>query len=210
MTGARLVTATFVVLLVAQLLIGVVFGSIQTGTTVLATDAGQAGIAGLVHASLGVGSVIAGLAVAALPARFGYASRVLVAALGLALLSLPLLVTDTIPRLFLVVLVLGFVVAPYMISVFMLGERAAPASRVGAAMTLLAGATGLGYAVGSAAAGRLADVHGHTGAFAVTVTAAASAALLAGLSQPLLRGIGAPDRSTPADVEQKDTAPAAV
>ena len=106
-TGARLVTATFVVLLVAQLLIGVVFGSIQTGTTVLATDAGQAGIAGLVHASLGVGSVIAGLAVASLPARFGYAARVLVAALGLALLSLPLLVTDTIPRLFVVVLVLG-------------------------------------------------------------------------------------------------------
>ena len=188
--GARLMSAAFVVLLVAQLLIGVVFGSIQTGTTVLATDAGQAGIAGLVHASLGVGSVIAGLAVAALPARFGYASRVLVAALGLAVLSVPLLATDTIPRLFVVVLVLGFVVAPYMISVFMLGERAAPASRVGAAMTLLAGATGIGYAVGSAGAGRLADVYGHTGAFAVTVAAAASAAVLAAASQPLLRRIG--------------------
>ena len=85
--GARLVTGTFVVLAVAQLLIGVVFGSIQTGTTVLATLAGQAGIAGLVHASLGVGSVIAGLAVAGLPSRFGYAPRVLVAAIGLALLS---------------------------------------------------------------------------------------------------------------------------
>ena len=192
-TGARLVTATFVVLLVAQLLIGVVFGSIQTGTTVLATDAGQAGIAGLVHAMLGVGSVIAGLAVASLPARFGYATRVLVAALGLALLSLPLLVTDTIPRLFVVVLVLGFMVAPYMITVFMLGERAAPASRVGAAMTLLAGATGIGYAAGAAAAGRLADAHGHTGAFAVTVTAAASAAVLAAAAQPLLRRLGGPD-----------------
>jgi MFS family permease len=192
-TGARLVTATFVVLLLAQLLIGVIFGSIQTGTTVLATDAGQAGIAGLVHASLGVGSVVAGLAVAALPARFGYGSRVLVAALGLALLSLPLLVTDTIARLFVVVLVLGFVVAPYMISVFMLGERAAPSSRVGAAMTLLAGATGIGYAVGSALAGRLADERGYTAAFAVTVTAAASAAILAAASQPLLRRIGRPD-----------------
>jgi MFS family permease len=166
---------------------------------VLATNAGQAGIAGLVHAMLGVGSVIAGLAVAALPARFGYAARVLVAALGLALLSLPLLVTDTIPRLFVVVTVLGFVVAPYMISVFMLGERAAPASRVGAAMTLLAGATGLGYAVGSAAAGRLADVHGHAGAFAVTVTAAASAAVLAAVSQPWLRRIGGPDHRAPTD-----------
>ena len=56
-------------------------------------------------------------------ARIAVTARVLVAALGLAVLSLPLLVTDTIPRLFVVVLVLGFVVAPYMISVFMLGER---------------------------------------------------------------------------------------
>ena len=191
--GARLVTAAFVVLLLAQLLIGVIFGSIQTGTTVLATDAGQPGVAGLVHASLGVGSVVAGLAVAALPPRFTYSSRVLVAACGLALLSLPLLVTDTIPRLFAVVLVLGFVVAPYMISVFMLGERAAPVERVGAAMTLLAGATGIGYAVGSAVAGRLADVHGHPGAFAVTVSAAVTAAVLAAASQPLLRRVGGPD-----------------
>jgi len=104
--------------------------------------------------------------------------------------------------------VLGFVVAPYMISVFMLGERTAPASRVGAAMTLLAGATGLGYALGSAAAGRLADVHGHTGAFAVTVTAAASAALLAAACQPMLRRVGRTDRSTPADAtaERQDAA----
>lgn len=191
--GARLITAAFVVLLAAQLLVGVVFGSIQTGTTVLATDAGQSGIAGLVHACLGVGSVIAGLAVAALPARFGYASRVLVAALGLGLLSLPLLVTDTVPQLFMVVLVLGFVVAPYMITVFMLGERAAPVQRVGAAMTLLAGATGIGYAIGSATAGRLADVHGHPGAFAVTVGAGVAAAALAAASQPVLRRLGGPD-----------------
>ena len=180
-----------------------VFGSIQTGTTVLATDAGQAGIAGLVHASLGVGSVIAGLAVAALPARFGYASRVLVAALGSGRAVAAAARHRHHPAAVRRVLVLGFVVAPYMISVFMLGERAAPASRVGAAMTLLAGATGIGYAVGSAVAGRLADVHGHTGAFAVTVAAAMSAAVLAAASQPLLRRLG---RSPPAAEPRSDAA----
>ncbi len=91
-------------------------------------------------------------------------------------------------------LVLGFVVAPYMISVFMLGERAAPAERVGAAMTLLAGATGIGYAVGSAGAGRLADAYGHPGAFAVTVGAGLAAALLAAVGQPLLRRVRHPER----------------
>ncbi len=185
----RVVTPTFVVLLLAQLLMGVVFGSVQTGTTVLTTAAGQPGLAGLVHATLGVGSVIAGLAVAGLPARFGFPSRVLVTAVGLAVLALPLLVTDTVPRLFAVVLVLGFVIAPYMISVFVLGERAVPPARVGTAMTLLASVTGVGYALGSAVAGRLADLHGHPGAFTVTVAAGGAAALLAATSQPLLRRV---------------------
>jgi MFS family permease len=188
----RIITGAFVVLLLAQLLIGVVFGSVQTGTTALTTAAGQPGLAGLVHATLGVGSVVAGLAVAALPARIGFPTRVLVTAVGLAVLSTPLLGTHTVPRLFVVVLVLGFVVAPYMISVFVLGERAVPSARVGTAMTLLASVTGVGYALGSAVAGRLADLHGETGAFAVTVAAAATAALLAATTQPVLRGVAAP------------------
>ena len=46
-------------------------------------------------------------------------------------------------------------------------------------MTLLAGATGVGYALGASIAGRLADDHGHTAAFAATVSAAGLAVLLA-------------------------------
>jgi MFS family permease len=186
----RVVTGAFVVLMAFQLLMGVVFGSVQTGTTALTTAAGQPGLAGIVHATLGVGSVLAGLAVAALPERFGFPRRVLVAATGLAVLSAPLLLTDTVPQLFGVVLVLGFVIAPYMISVFVLGERAAPVGRVGTAMTLLASVTGVGYALGSALAGALADAHGHVGAFAVTVAAAVTAALLAAAAQPLLLRVG--------------------
>ena len=74
---------------------------------------------------------------------------------------------------------LGFAVAPYMISVFTLAERITPIQRTGAAMTVLAGTTGFGYAVGSSVAGRLADWGGHTPAFAVTVSAGALATILA-------------------------------
>ena len=197
--GGRLLTPVFVVLLLAQLLIGVIFGSVQTGTTVLATAAGQAGTAGLVHAVLGVGSVIAGLAIAALPERVTYATRVLVTAGALFVLGLPLLWVDSLRSLVLVVLVLGFAVAPYMISNFTLGERAVPVTRVGAAMTLLAAATGLGYALGSATAGRLADTSGHTAAFAVTVSAGATALLLAAVAQRLLRSVVRRPAGTPVD-----------
>jgi hypothetical protein len=166
------------VLLVAQLLVGVVFGATQTGTAVLATSVGEPGLAGIVHALLGVGSVLAGLAVVALPERIGYEVRIAVSATALFVLALPLLVVDSLGGLIAVVLALGFAVAPYMISVFTVAERIVPVTRVGTALTFLAGTTGIGYALGSGLAGRLADLNGHTPAFAVTVTATLLALLL--------------------------------
>lgn len=167
----RLLTPALVLLCGSQLVIGMVFGSVQTGTSVLATNAGQPGLTGYFHALLGVGSVLAAVAMAALPARFALPDRLFAFAGSLLLLTTPLLLVDSLGALVPVLLVLGLSVAPYMITTFMLGERITPPSRTGAAMTLLAAATGLGYAVGAGVAGRLADWGGHTPAFAVTVGA---------------------------------------
>ena len=185
--AGRLLTTCLVILCAAQLFIGMVFGSAQTATSVLATNAGVPGLTGGLHALLGVGSVIAGLAVAVLPERFPYEQRMRVFAGALLVLSLPLLQVGTLPDLAVALGVLGFAVAPYMISVFTLAERITPPQRTGAAMTVLAGATGLGYAVGSSVAGRLADWGGHTPAFAVTVTAGLLATVLASAASPRLR-----------------------
>ncbi|HEX5994714.1 MAG TPA: MFS transporter [Jiangellales bacterium] len=189
----RLITTGLGILAVAQLLIGVVFGATQTGTTALATMDGNPGVAGLVHALLGVGSVIAGLSVAGLPERFGYERRLVIFAGALFVLSAPLLAVGTISALVPVVVALGFAVAPYMITVFTVAERIVPPNRVGTAATLLAGATGIGYALGSALAGGLADFGGHRPAFAVTVAAAALALVLATLVRPRLAIAGRPD-----------------
>ncbi|MCH1865337.1 MFS transporter [Nocardioides sp. CFH 31398] len=182
-TGGRLVTGVFLTLMAAQALIGTVFGSVQTGATALATAAGQPGAAGMIHATLGVGSVFAGLATAYLPEHVGHDRRVRWAAAGLLVLSLPLLLVSSVPTGVAAVALLGLAVAPYMIAVFSLGERIVPPARVGAAMTLLAAATGVGYAAGSGTAGRLADLApvgaGHTAAFTVTVTATTLALTLA-------------------------------
>jgi MFS family permease len=179
----RLLTAAFAVLIVAQTAVGTLFGSVQTGTTVLATQAGQPGLAGLVHAVLGVGSAVAGIGTAFLPARIGHERRVLVAAAAMVALSWPLLLVGSLPALTAAVAVLGFAIAPYMIGVFSLGERVVPAGRTGAAMTALASATGVGYALGSSVAGRLADLSGHRAAFAVTVGATVVALVLAATQQ---------------------------
>ena len=169
--AGRLLTPAVVVLALAQILIGSLFGATQTGTTVLATDAGQPGLAGLVHATLGLGSALAGVATAFIPDRITLERRILIAVAALLALSLPLLVVDGLPTLVPVVALLGCAVAPFMIGVFTLAERVVAPGRVATAMTILASATGLGYALGSSVAGRLADHHGYTAAFAVTVSA---------------------------------------
>jgi MFS family permease len=184
--ASRLMSGALVVMAVAQFLIGVVFGSSQTGTSVLATSAGEPGLTGLLQALLGIGSAVAGLALTLLPTRIPYHHRLVAFATLLFVLSLPLLVVDSLGALAVVLLVLGVAVAPYMITVFALAERITHPRRVGAAMTLLAGTTNLGYATGSSLAGRLADWGGHTPAYAVTVVAALLAVLLASSSLPVL------------------------
>jgi MFS family permease len=179
MSTGTLITVAFVVLVFAQLFVGMIFGATQTGAVALATDQGQPALAGIIHSTLGIGSVVAGLAVAGLPESIGYEKRALVAALGLFVLSSPLLLVHSIATLISVVVLLGFAVAPYMISNFALAGQLVPTGRVGLAMTMLAGATGVGYAVGSSIAGRLADHGGYTPAFGVTVSAAGLALLLA-------------------------------
>ena len=183
----RLVTPVLLVLAGAQLLIGSLFGATQTGTTVLATAAGHPGFAGLVHATLGLGSALAGIATAFIPERFGPERRILVAASALLVLSVPLLFVDGLPALTAAVALLGCAVAPFMIGVFTLAERVVAPARVATAMTMLASATGIGYALGSTVAGRLADQHGHSAAFAVTLSAMGLAVVLVALSQRRFR-----------------------
>ena len=185
--GGRLFTGALVLLCVSQFVIGTVFGSVQTGTSVLATVAGRPGLTGYFHALLGIGSVVAGLGMAALPTRWSLPSRLQWFAVALLVLSLPLLAVDSLGALVPVLLVLGVSIAPYMITTFTIGERITPPSRTGAAMTLLAAATGLGYALGAAVAGRLADWGGHTPAYAVTVAAGVVAVTVTLAGRSVLR-----------------------
>lgn len=181
LTGAgrgRLLTPALLLLAATQLSIGMVFGSVQTGTSVLATQAGEPGLTGLLHALLGVGSVIAGLLVVVLPERFAYPRRLRVFTASMLVLALPLLLVDTLVGLAFALLGLGVAIAPSMITTFTLAERSTPVERLGAAMTILAATTGTGYAVGAALAGQLADLGGHRPALAVSVAATALACAL--------------------------------
>ncbi|HPU13567.1 MAG TPA: MFS transporter [Aeromicrobium sp.] len=189
--GAKLWTTPFAVLVLAVLLMGMLFGSIQTGSTVLATQQGRPEVAGLIHAVLGIGSVVAGLSLAAVPASILYATRMLWSAAAMLVFALPLLFVETIGQLVATIAVMGFAVAPYLISAFALAGLIVPQQRIGTAMTFMAGATGLGYAAGASLAGRAADgafgAAGPTPAFMVTIGAMVAALVLSLFAQQTLR-----------------------
>jgi MFS family permease len=105
----------------------------------------------------------------------------------MAALAFLLLLPSTAAGMVLVLLVLGIPVGPVMVTVFAIGGIIAPEGRLGTVMTALASGIVAGTAVGSAVAGNLAQAHGHSVAFLVSVGAAVALALLGAASAVVLR-----------------------
>ncbi|MGW6023573.1 MFS transporter [Streptomyces sp. NPDC055099] len=177
-----------VVVRVGLVFLGVLLGACGAGITALTEELGQPGQAGLVYAAMGVMSAVVGLSMAALPERFGLYARWRVATAAAALLSLPLVWTDSMTALYLVVTVFGAVYAPNLITGFALTERSCPPERLAEGMTFAASAFVGGQAVTLAVAGLLAESHGPGAAFALGSAAAAVAFLVALVARPPAEG----------------------
>ncbi|MER7925856.1 MFS transporter [Streptomyces sp. NPDC096057] len=168
-----------VVMFLAMAAMGTMFGAVQTGVTAHSDESGHPGSAGLLYAVFGVGSAVAGAACAWLPARFCLRRRYVTFAGTLLLGALTLVAGERGHVLPAAMAVAGVTVAPYLISLYALTERLAPADRATVALTILCAGGPLGTATGQALAGYLADSHGSAGAFLVAPVAAAAALLLA-------------------------------
>ena len=167
------------VLIAMTLCVGVVFGATQTGVTSLAQSVGRDGSAGLVYAVLGIGSALAALATAWLPARFKLEWRLPVFAFVLLAGALPLLAVNSLAVAAIAMGVLGLAVAPLLITAYGLAERIAAPGRGGMIMTLLASGTVAGVALGAGLAGQLVGPYGHAGALLVPLGAGVLAVLVA-------------------------------
>lgn len=182
--GRQRLPREVVVVRVGLVFVGVLLGACGAGITALTEELGQPGQAGLVYAAMGVMSAAVGLAMAALPERFGLYARWRVATAAATLLSLPLVWTHSMTALYLVVTVFGAVYAPNLITGFALTERSCPPRRLAEGMTFAASAFVGGQAVTLAVAGRLAEAHGPAAAFALGSAAAAVAFLVALVARP--------------------------
>lgn len=163
---------------------GAMFGACQAGITALTERLGQPDQAGLVYAAMGVMSAVAGLSMAAVPARVPLATRWRTATAAAFALSLPLLWTDGLVALYAVVTVLGVAYAPHLITVFGLTERAVPPTRLAEAMAFATSALVGGQALAIAGTGRLAESYGPAAAFGAASVAAALACAIALTARP--------------------------
>jgi hypothetical protein len=163
---------------------GAMFGACQAGITALTQELGAPEQAGLVYAAMGVMRAVAGLSMAAVPARIGLTARWRAATTAAFVLPLPLLRTESLPALYAAVTVLGVAYAPHLITVFALTERVVPPGRLAEAMAFATSAIVGGQALAVAVTGRLAEAYGPAAAFGVASATAALACVVALTARP--------------------------
>ncbi|WP_432537675.1 MFS transporter [Kineococcus arenarius] len=158
---------------------GAVFGGTQAALTAAATEAGRASDGSLVYAALAIGSTITALGTVLVPASVSLRKRWFLSAAGLLVGAVAMAATaGTTPPLVVATFLTGLFVGPAMVTLNTVTAEAGGTRSGGAAMALLTSGTVLGIAVGSPAAGALADGVGTRWAFAVAVVAAAVLAVL--------------------------------
>lgn len=171
----------------AMVCMGSFFGSTQAALSSFSAAFARSEVAGLLYAVMGLSSAAAAISVAYWPARFTLAARWLAGAAVMAGLSTLLLLPGDGWAMVLVLLVLGLPVGPVMVTVFAIGGIVAPAGRLGTVMTALASGIVAGTALGSSAAGQLAQGSGYSAAFLVPVTAAAALFVLGAAAAVVVR-----------------------
>ncbi|MDF2966405.1 MAG: transporter [Nocardioidaceae bacterium] len=175
--------ATLAPLAVASAGLGIFFGGAEVATVAFAEAAGSRGDAGWMLALWATGSLLAGIAVGALPAvdpllQFRVGALALTATMATAMLA------GSSGGLALCLFASGLAVSPTLIAAMALVEQTVPSSRLTEGMTWATTGLAIGVAPGAAGAGATIDAAGATLAFLVPVAGGGLAALLAWTIRP--------------------------
>lgn len=153
----RAVIAAVLPTIFALVAVGVYFGSVQAATTARAEGFGEAGAAGLIYATMGIGSAVAALLVVTLPAGFKLSARFVVFGIGM---SATIFITSFdfgLPMTALLLLLSGLFVGPTLVTAFTISEKLAPPGGIAVAMTLMQSSVIIGVSVGAAVGGAIAE-----------------------------------------------------
>jgi predicted MFS family arabinose efflux permease len=173
-------------LVVAALGIGGVFGSYEVTVVAFTEEAGQSGASGIVLGLWALGSMLAGIVFGARQWDRPLAQQVLILTAVLALVLVPAPFVSTVPVLAVTTFVAGAAVAPALIAVFSLTERLVPARLLTEGLTWANSGLALGFSAGTTIAGAVVDAFGTTLAFAIPAASATSSLLVAAIGRRLL------------------------
>ncbi|MCW2841279.1 MAG: transporter, partial [Aeromicrobium sp.] len=142
-------------------------------------EQGRKEAAGLVLAVWAACSLLAGIAIGALPQPRDPLRRLRASILVLGLLFAPMTVLSDIPLLAIGMFLGGFMISPTLISMVNLVEHTVPPSRLTEALTWTTTGMSIGIAPGAAVVGSVIDAHGASAGFLVPLVAGLAGAAVA-------------------------------
>jgi MFS family permease len=185
--GSVLRSRGMVVLAVAFIGMGSIFGATDVATVAFAEEQGRKGSAGPILAVFALGSMISGLGYGIRhwlsPLWKRFAVGMVALAFGVSLFFL----VDSLPVLAAVMFITGFAIAPTIINGNGLVQLFVPANRLTEGLTWVGTSLGIGVSVGSSIAGNLIDGRGSEGGFLVVVGSAVFAVVATLVSLRALR-----------------------
>lgn len=166
---------------------GAIFGSNEVTAIAVATEQGHPSAAGLVVALFALGSAAAGLWFGTHNLRWSLQTALVLGTAGMFFLEAPILLTDHLVPITVVMTVAGAATAPTLIISMQLAQRLVPPTQVNEAMSVVVTGLIIGIAAGSAVSGSVIEsVEPHAG-FWVPVAAGGIALLFAVAGRAFLR-----------------------
>lgn len=185
--------ATSWTLILSMVSTGSALGAIEIGVPAFANVQGNPAAAGLILGMFFGMSALSSLVYGSRHWTTSLTGRYRVAVVALALASLPLLMSQNLASLALLILLPGLFFGPALISAYLIAQEATPGNRQAEANAWISTANNAGAAVGLSIGGLVADQLGATPCFGV-------AALLAGLGACIApRGLSQPPHEIPHD-----------
>lgn len=192
--GGVLRAPGMVVLCVAMVCVGMIFGSMEVLAVAFAEERGHLDRAGWVLAVFAFGSLIAGLAYGSVQWRSGAGRRFRLGVVLLAAGVVPTLFVGTLPALAAVVFVAGFAISPMLISGNALVQELVAPARLTEGLTWTVSGIVIGVSTGAAVSGWAVDLAGARRGFAVPVAAGLLAAIVVLLCSRWLRPLAPADQ----------------
>lgn len=185
--GTVLTSSGMPIVVAVFLCMGMIFGASDVSAIGFSDLLGQREYSGLVLASMALGSLLSGLYYGGRSFTMPLWKQFVIGIVSVALgVSLFMFVTGLIV-LAIAMFITGFAVAPTLISGNNLVQQFVPKHRLTEGLAWTGTSLGLGFAVGSAIAGRIIDVAGAKSGFYAVLAAGVLAAAVALSFAPLLR-----------------------